>query len=197
MKVLLVNVNPEENSLSDSSAEWLKELFAQQGIETQIFRISHAVRGCVACGKCYRAGKCIFDDEVNEAIRLMEGCDALLIGSPVLYGKLDEQTEHFLERLFHAGTSVLARKPAGAVLFSRRRTDSSAFLAAVSYFAMANMPAAAVQSGHVICEEAGSHEVLSAVVSQMTWLMRCLEAGKEMNVDFTDGAPKRTLDYVR
>ncbi len=177
--------------------EWLKELFARHDIETQIFRIDHAVKGCVACGKCYRAGKCIFDDEVNEAIRLMEGCDALLVGSPVLYGKLDEQTEHFLERLFHAGTSVLARRPAGAVLFSRRRTDASAFLAAVSYFAMANMPVAAVQGGHVISEEAGSHEVLAAVVSQMTWLMRCLEAGKEMNVDFTDGAPKRTLEYVR
>ena len=115
----------------------------------------------------------------------------------MLYGKPGDQTVRFLERLFHAGTEVLARKPASALLTSRRRTGSSAFLEICDFFSKANMPVAAVQTGHVIHAEEGSHTVLSAIVSQLVWLMRCVDAGKKDNVDFSDGAPKRILDHVR
>jgi multimeric flavodoxin WrbA len=198
MKVLLVYAHTAGDSLLADSMDYLRELFAEKGIDTDLFRIENSqLRGCVACGKCWRAGKCIFDDEVNEVISQMQKCDALLIGSEVLYGKPDEQTVRFLERLFHAGTDVLARKPASALLTNRHRSSSSAFLEICDFFSKANMPVAAVQTGHVIHAEEGSHEVLSAIVSQLVWLMRCVEAGKKNGVDFSEGAPKRILDHVR
>jgi len=198
MKVLLVYAHTAGGSLLADSMDYLGKLFAEKGVKTDYLRIENSqLKGCVACGKCWRAGKCIFDDEVNKAITLMQDCDALLVGSEVLYGKPGDQTVRFLERLFHAGTEVLARKPASALLPSRRRTGSSAFLEICDFFSKANMPVAAVQTGHVIYAEEGSHTVLSAIVSQLVWLMRCVDAGKKDNVDFSDGAPKRILDHVR
>ncbi len=198
MKVLAIIMDSGHNPLLKESMQWLKQLFADKGIEVSEICIENdSLKGCVACGKCYRAGKCIFDDEVNIVIRQMADCDGMVVGGEILYGKLSEKCSSFLERLFHAGTAALARKPASTVLYSRRRTDASATAAVMAYFSMANMPAAYVQQGHVIYDEAGSYEVLSAVVSQMTWLLKCMEAGKKEDVDFTDGAPKRMLDYVR
>lgn len=198
MKVLIIHAASGGSRELRDALQWLSELLAEKGIEvTSVHPEGGSVKGCVACGKCYRARRCIFDDEVNTVIDLMKTHDGLIVGSEVLFGRISEQSEHFLERLFHAGTDVLARKPASAVLCSRRRTDSNVFHTLADYFAKANMPVLAVQSGHMISDAAGSHEVLSAIASQMAWMLKCLEAGKQNDVDFADGAPKRMLDFVR
>ena len=198
MRVLIINTGTAENQILRESLEWLRDLFGEKGAEAQLFDVqSESLRGCVACGKCYRSGRCIFDDEVNKVIAEMENYDGLIIGGEVLYGDLNDKSVHFLERLFHAGTGVLARKPGSAVLYSRRRLDGSAAGLLAPYFAQANMPVVAVQSGHVIYGDSGRQKVLSSIVSQMIWLMNCLEAGKNDDVDFADGAPERVLNFIR
>ena len=81
MKVLAIIMDSGQNPLLQESMQWLKQLFAEKGIEVSEICIENdSLKGCVACGKCYRAGKCIFDDEVNTVIRQMADCDGMVVG---------------------------------------------------------------------------------------------------------------------
>ena len=66
MKVLLLNGSPRANGNTAAALAEMKAIFDQEGIEAEIVQVGHLpVRGCIACGGCYKAGKCVFDDVVN------------------------------------------------------------------------------------------------------------------------------------
>ena len=51
-----------------------------------------AVHGCIACGQCRvkQLGRCVFDDDVcNRIVEKLDDAEALIVGSPVYYGKPD------------------------------------------------------------------------------------------------------------
>ncbi len=53
MKVLLVNGSPRANSNTLLGLHEMEKIFAEQGIETEIFNIGNKdIRGCIACGRC-------------------------------------------------------------------------------------------------------------------------------------------------
>lgn len=83
MKVLLINGSPHPEGNTYIALREMKNIFEQEGIEAEIVQIGNqAVRGCIACGGCAKAGKCVFDDCVNEIAPKFEECDGLVIGSP-------------------------------------------------------------------------------------------------------------------
>ena len=53
MKVLLVNGSPRAKSNTLLGLHEMEKIFAEQGIETEIFNIGNKdIRGCIACGRC-------------------------------------------------------------------------------------------------------------------------------------------------
>jgi len=67
MKVLLINGSPKAKGNTAFALEQMADVFAAQGIETEIIHVGNqSVRGCIACGSCYKTGKCVFGDMVNE-----------------------------------------------------------------------------------------------------------------------------------
>ena len=86
MKVLLINGSPRVNGNTAFALNQMAEVFADQGIETELIQAGkEAIRGCVACGSCYKTRKCVFDDLVNEVGEKLKDADGIIVGSPVYY----------------------------------------------------------------------------------------------------------------
>ena len=58
----------------------------KEGVETEVVQIGNKdVRGCIACGTCFKKGQCVFDDVVNELAPKFEAADGMVVASPVYY----------------------------------------------------------------------------------------------------------------
>ena len=65
MKVLLINGSPKEHGNNFQALSEVANTLNAEGIETEIISIGkQAVQGCIACGWCGRAGKCIYNDDL-------------------------------------------------------------------------------------------------------------------------------------
>ena len=75
MKVLLVNGSPHKNGCTDHGPAGGRGGAARRrGSSAEIFWIGNEpVGGCIACGGCAKAGKCVFGGTVNEFRREGEG----------------------------------------------------------------------------------------------------------------------------
>ena len=83
MRVLMINGSPKANGNTAAALREMEKIFTAEGVETEIVHVGNqAVRSCIACGKCAEAGRCVFDDIVNETAPKLEACDGLVVGSP-------------------------------------------------------------------------------------------------------------------
>lgn len=87
MKVLLLNGSPHEKGCTYRALTEVAGALTNEGIETEIVHIGNqAIHGCIGCGKCAAAGRCVFKgDPVNAFLDKMEHADGLVVGSPVYY----------------------------------------------------------------------------------------------------------------
>ena len=82
MNVLLINGSPHKNGCTNAALTEMAKALNEAGIETTIFHIGSApVGGCVGCGGCSKAGKCVFGGPVADVLPLVEKAD----GSEVVY----------------------------------------------------------------------------------------------------------------
>ena len=103
MKVLMLNGSPRKGGNTSIALEEMKKIFEAEGVETEIVRVGNKdVRGCIACGRCYELGKCVFDDVVNELAPKFEAADGLVIASPVYYASANATLIAVLDRLFYS-----------------------------------------------------------------------------------------------
>lgn len=85
LKVLMLNGSPHANGNTAVALREMEEAFKANGVEVETVLIGNqAVRGCTACGACYKLGKCVFDDVVNELKPKFEEADGLVAASPRL-----------------------------------------------------------------------------------------------------------------
>ena len=119
MKVLLINGSPHKEGCTYTALKEAAEALNREGIDTEIFQVgSESVRGCIGCGGCAKAGKCVFGDEdgVNAAVEKMKEADGLIIGSPVHYASAGGAITSFMDRFFYSGGKYAAHKPGAAVV---------------------------------------------------------------------------------
>ena len=100
MKVLLINGSPKANGNTAHCLKEMEAVFQAEGIETEIIHVGNkAVRGCIACRKCFESRKCVFDDVVNDVAPKFRDCDGIVVGSPVYYASANATLVAFLQRL--------------------------------------------------------------------------------------------------
>ena len=69
MKVLLINGSPHINGCTKRALKEVSDTLIKEGIETEIIDVGNLdIRGCIACGSCFKTGKCVFNDIVNEVL---------------------------------------------------------------------------------------------------------------------------------
>lgn len=149
MKVLLINGSPNERGCTHAALSEVASALEQEGVSSEIFWISKGpVRGCIGCGGCARSGRhrCVFgDDPVNAALDKMEGCQGLVIGSPVHYASAGGSITSFMDRMFYAGGAQMRGKVGAAVVSARRAGTTAALDQLHKYFYISGMPIAPSQ----------------------------------------------------
>ena len=143
-KVILLNGSPHVNGCTATALNEMIKVFEQEGIETELVQVGkESIRGCIACGSCGRTGKCVFnDDKVNEAARIFEEADGLVIGSPVYYGSPNGTALAFMDRLFYSTGFDKHMKVGAAVVSCRRGGNTASFDVLNKYFTISGMPVA-------------------------------------------------------
>ena len=142
-KVLLINGSPNLHGCTAAALEEMIKVFNAEGLETEFVNIgAKPVRGCIACDKCASAGKCVFDDLVNETAPKFGSADGLVVGSPVYYGSPNGSLLSFLDRLFYSTQFPKHFKVGAAVVSCRRGGNTASFDVLNKYFTISSMPVA-------------------------------------------------------
>ena len=67
MNVLLVNGSPHRSGCTDAALQEVGRALESEGVAADTFWIGNRpLTGCLSCGYCAKAGKCHYDDRVNE-----------------------------------------------------------------------------------------------------------------------------------
>ena len=190
MKALLINGSPHANGCTFTALNIVAEELQKNGIETEIVHIGNKdIRGCIACGKCYELGHCVFNDMVNEVASKLEQADGLVVGSPVYYSGPNGTLTNLLDRLFYSVHYDLRMKVGAAVVSARRGGTTAAFDRLNKYFTISEMPVVSSRywnmvHGHtaedVMKDEEGC-QIMRVLGRNMAFLIRAIAAERERN----------------
>ena len=206
MKVLLLNGSPHARGCTYTALSEVAGQLNQNGVETEIVQIGAGpVHGCIACGKCRETGSCVFDDIVNEILKKMEDADGLVVGTPVYYASPHGSLIALLDRLFYAGKTQFAYKPAAAVASARRAGTTAALDVVNKYFTISQMPVVSSQYWNMVHgntpeqvrQDQEGLQIMRTLGNNMAWLLRCIEAGKAAGVEPVKETPRIATNFIR
>ncbi|MBQ9631713.1 MAG: flavodoxin family protein [Lachnospiraceae bacterium] len=142
-KVILLNGSAHLHGCTATALEEMIRVFEAEGVETELIQVGNKdIRGCIACGKCSEAGRCVFEDLVNEVAPKFEASDGLVVGSPVYYGSPNGTILSFMDRLFYSTSFSKHMKVGAAVVSCRRGGNTASFDVLNKYFTISGMPVA-------------------------------------------------------
>lgn len=206
MKALLVNGSPHAHGCTYTALCEVKQTLEANGVAARLLHIgTQPVAGCIACGRCARTGRCVFDDKVNEVLETLDEYSAIVLGSPVYYASASGQVCAFADRLFYAGGRRFAGKLGASVVSCRRGGASAAFDRLNKYFTIANMPVVPSQYWNQVHgrtpEEVRRDEeglqTMRTLGQNMAWLLHCIEAGQKAGVRPPVYEPPVATNFIR
>lgn len=207
MKVLLINGSPNENGCTYTALSEVAKVLGEQGIQTKIISIGkEAIRGCIGCGGCRKAGKCVFDtDIVNQIAAEAKEADGFVFGSPVYYASANGSLFSLMDRLFFSSSGALRHKPAAAVVSARRGGTTTALHDIENYFTINQMPLVSStywnmvhgsNAEQVLLDEEGL-QTMRNLGRNMAWLLKCIEAGKANGITPPDNETALRTNFIR
>lgn len=188
MRVLIINGSPRLDGNTSIAIKEITKIFEEEGVDYDVFRIGDkAIRGCVACGYCYKNKRCVYDDSVNEIAPYFEAADGLIIASPVYYASANGTIISFLDRLFYSTHFPKAMKVGASIAVARRGGCSSTFDELNKYFTISSMPIASSQYWNSLHgrekgegeEDKEGLQTMRVLARNMVFLMRSIALGKE------------------
>ena len=188
MKVLLINGSPHANGNTAVALNEMIKIFDAAQIETQLFHVGNkSIRGCVACGNCFKLGKCVFDDVVNEVAPKFAEADGFVVGTPVYYSSPNGTIVSFLDRLFYSAHFNKTMKVGAGVVICRRGGATASFDVLNKYFAISGMPIATSQYWNMVyglkegeaAQDGEGLQTMRTLARNMIFLMKSIALGKE------------------
>ena len=206
MKVLLINGSPKANGNTAFALQQMSEVFESNGLEAEIIQVGNQqIRGCMACGGCYKIGKCVFDDLVNETAEKFKDADGIVLGSPVYYASPNGTLLSFLDRLFYSSGAIDKRMKVGASVVIARRGGCSASLEVLNkYFTISQMPVASSTYWNMIhgskpgeaAQDAEGIRTVRNLAKNMVFLMRAIASEKD-RAEFPELEQKVFTNFIR
>ncbi len=207
MKVLLINGSPKEAGCTYTALKEVADTLHTEGIETEIVSVGKApIQGCIGCGGCNRAGKCVFDsDMVNTVIEKAADADGFILGTPVHYAAASGAITSLMDRVCYAGGKHLAFKPAAAIASCRRGGASAAFDQLNKYFTILNMPIVSSNywnqvhgnTPEEVRQDEEGMQTMRQLARNMAWMLKSLKAGKDAGIPAPEVEPKIKTNYIR
>ncbi len=191
MKVLLVNGSSRENGCTFIALSEVARVLERDGIECEIFQLGKGpIRDCIGCGGCNR-NACVFNDDcVNTLIQKAAESDGFVFGSPVYYAHPSGRLLSALDRAFYAGKPAFAHKPGFAVVSARRAGTTASLDAIQKHFTISEMPVVSssywtMVHGNTpteVLQDAEGLQTMRNAAANLSWLLRCIEAGKKAGI---------------
>ena len=187
MKVLLINGSPKRDGNTALALREMEQIFTQEGVEVETIHVgTQDIRGCTACGGCFRQGKCVFDDLVNDVAEKFRDADGLVVASPVYYASPNATLIALLDRLFYSSRFDKRMKVGASVAVARRGGCSATFDMLNKYFTISGMPVASSQYWNSVHggapgdaqQDAAGLQTMRALARNMTFLMKSIALGK-------------------
>ena len=187
-KVLVICGSPKAKGCTARALQEVCRTLNEEGVETQWLQIGKDdAHGCLACGFCGKNDRCVFDDGVNQAAKLFEEADGLLIGSPVYYGSPNGAMLGFLDRLFYSTPFSKHMKVGAAVVSCRRGGNTASFDVLNKYFTISGMPVASSTywnqvhgfTAEDVKKDLEGLQTMRNLARSMSFLMRAIADGKE------------------
>ena len=188
MKVLILNGSPRANGNTARAITELEKTFADEKIETEIVHVGNKdIRGCLSCFYCYKNGKCVHDDIVNQIAKKFEECDGLIVASPVYYASPNGTLVSCLDRLFYSTHFDKRMKVGASVAVARRGGCSATFDMLNKYFTISGMPIASSQYWNSVHgakagqaeEDLEGLQTMRTLAKNMSFLMKSISLGKK------------------
>ena len=189
MKVLMLNGSPKANGNTATALNEMAKTFREEGVEVEIVHVGNqAIRGCIDCGQCFKIGKCVFDDLVNEVAPKFAEADGLVLGSPVYYASANATLMAFVTRLYHSTPYINKTMKVGtSVVAARRGGLSSTYDEMNKFFGISGMPIASGQYWNSIhggapgeaAQDDEGMQGMRTLARNMTFLMKSIALGKE------------------
>ncbi|HEY8422209.1 MAG TPA: flavodoxin family protein [Thermoclostridium sp.] len=206
MKVILVNGSPNAKGCTYTALNEVAKTLQKNGIETEIFQLgTKPISGCLACGKCFKTGKCVIDDCVNEFLDKVPEADGFVFGSPVHYAAASGQLTSFLHRVFYGKGGIFKGKVGAAVVSCRRGGAATAFDQINKYFTISGMPVVSSQywnqvhgsTPEEVLQDGEGMQTMRTLGNNMAWLLKCIEAGREKGILVPEGEKPIRTDFIR
>lgn len=206
MKVLMINGSPRANSNTGVALSEMEKIFKENGIETEIFQIGNMdISGCRGCGYCFKNGKCVIDDIINnELAPKFEACDGLVIGSPVFYASANGTLISLLDRLFYSTSFDKTMKVGAALAVARRGGCTATFDQLNKYFTISGMPVASSQYWNIIhgrrvgeaSQDTEGMQTMRTLAQNMSFLIKSIALGKE-KYGIPEKEPWQPMHFIR
>lgn len=146
MKVVAFNGSARKDG---NTAILIRRVFVEleaEGIETELVQLAgKTIKGCIACGKCYKNKdkRCAVDNDVaNECIEKMVEADGIILGSPTYFADVTTEMKALIDRagfVARANSDMLRRKPGAAVVAARRAGSIHVFDTINHFFLISQM----------------------------------------------------------
>lgn len=210
MHVLLVNGSPHPQGCTFTALETVAATLNEGGVTTEIFQVgTEPLSGCIACRKCAKLGRCVFDDRVNEFVDLAEKADGFVFGSPVHYAAAGGAMTCFMDRAFYsssgAGRPVFRLKPAAAVASARRAGTTATLDQLNKYMTLAEMPIVSSRYWNMVHgntpdevrQDLEGMQIMRVLGRNMAWLLRCKEAALKAGIPMPEAEQKVVTNFIR
>ena len=188
MKVLIINGSPHAKGNTSIAINEMVKIFDAEGVEVNVVQVGNkAIRGCVACGHCFKTGQCVFKDIVNETAPLFEQANGLIVATPVYYASANGTLISFLDRLFFSTHFDKRMKVGASIAVARRAGTTATFDELNKYFTISQMPivssqywndAFGLEQGQA-AQDAEGLQTMRTLARNMIFLMKSISLGKE------------------
>lgn len=207
MNVLLVNGSPHKEGCTYTALTEIAKTLKEEGIDSEIFWIGNKpIGGCIACGACYSAKKCVFDDVVNEFQEKAAHADGFIFGTPVHYAAAAGNMTAFMDRLFYSSPKTIFRlKPAAAVLSARRAGTTATFDQMNKYFTISEMPIISSRYWNMVhgarpedvLQDAEGLWTMRVLARNMAYHLRCKEAAAKLGIGLPEQEKPVFTNFIR
>lgn len=206
MKVLLVNGSPNKNGCTFTALSEVAAQLEKDGVGAEILHLGkQPINDCADCGFCFKNGKCVFGDIVNETAARLGEFDGFVFGSPVYYAGPSARLLAFMDRLFYSAGGKLAYKPAAAVVSCRRGGSTASFDRINKYFTINNMPVVSSQywnqvhgnTPEEVRKDEEGMQTMRRLGRNMAWLLKCIGCGRSNGVNVPDAEAVVRTNFIR
>jgi multimeric flavodoxin WrbA len=205
LKALLINGSPNEHGCTYTALSEVAETLHKHNVETEILYLGKKpIAGCIACSHCFKTGKCVFNDQVNQTLEQLVSYDAIIVGSPVYFGGPSGQLTAFLDRLFYSGGAQMAGKLGASIVSCRRGGATAAFDRLNKYFTICNMPVVSSQywnqvHGYTpedVRKDEEGLQTMRTLAQNMAWLLKSIEAGRKNGITAPQYEPRIATHFI-